>query len=95
MVLEAIDVFLSAGAKAVRSVNTQLIELFWSIGHGILTQQELQGWGGGVIKRLAEDLRSEFPDMKGRSARNLQYMTTFAGAWIGVPIAQQAVFGTG
>jgi predicted nuclease of restriction endonuclease-like (RecB) superfamily len=80
----------SARAKAVRTVNTQLIELYWSIGHGILVQQELQGWGSGVIRRLAEDLRAEFPDMKGFSARNLQYMTTFAGSWTKAPIAQQA-----
>lgn len=61
-----------ARAKAVRTVNTQLIELYWSIGHGILIQQELHGWGSGVAKRLAEDLRAEFPDMNGLSARNLQ-----------------------
>ena len=79
-----------ARAKAVRTVNTQLIELYWSIGHDILLQQEQQGWGSGVIRRIAEDLRAEFPDMKGLSARNLQYMTTFAGAWAKAPIAQQA-----
>lgn len=72
----------------MRTVNTQLIELYWSIGHGIAVQQEQQGWGSGVIKRLAEDLRTEFPDMKGLSARNLQYMTTFAGAWTRGPIGQ-------
>ena len=42
-------------------MNTQLIELYWSIGHEILAQQETQRWGSGVITRLATDLRAEFP----------------------------------
>jgi predicted nuclease of restriction endonuclease-like (RecB) superfamily len=81
----------AARAKALRTVNTQLIELYWSIGNDVSAQQDSQGWGSGVIKRLAEDLRAEFPEMKGFSPRNLQYMTTFAKAWSGTSIAQQAV----
>ncbi|TQS88914.1 DUF1016 domain-containing protein [Arthrobacter sp. TS-15] len=81
----------AARIKALRTVNTQLIELYWTIGQGVRLQQERQGWGSGVIKRLSEDLRREFPEMKGLSPRNIQYMTTFAGAWQEGPIAQQAV----
>jgi len=81
----------SARTAALRTVNTQLIELYWTIGDAVRTQQERQGWGSGVIKRLAEDLRAEFPEMKGFSPRNLQYMTTFANAWTGSAIAQQSV----
>ncbi|WP_129545614.1 DUF1016 N-terminal domain-containing protein [Arthrobacter dokdonensis] len=39
----------SAQAQARRSVNTQLIGLYWSIGRDILTRQEMDGWGSGVI----------------------------------------------
>ncbi len=34
-----------------------------------------------MIERLAQDLRSAFPDMKGFSPRNLKYMRAFAEAW--------------
>jgi hypothetical protein len=34
-----------------------------------------------VIERLAADLRREFPDMRGLSARNLRYLREFARAW--------------
>jgi hypothetical protein len=44
-------------------------------------RQESQGWGSRVINRLANDLRASFPDMKGLSARNLQYMTTMVRFW--------------
>lgn len=46
----------SAQLQAQRSVNTQLIELYWMIGNEILRQQEQQAWGSGVVGRLA-DLR--------------------------------------
>jgi predicted nuclease of restriction endonuclease-like (RecB) superfamily len=62
-------------------VNTQLIDLYWSIGRTILERQATDGWGSGVIGRLAEDLGAEFPDMTGLSRSNLQYMRSFAGAW--------------
>jgi predicted nuclease of restriction endonuclease-like (RecB) superfamily len=61
-------------AQAVRSVNSQLIGLYWSIGRDILQRQDAEGWGSGVNARLGEDLRAEFPEMKGFSRRNLQYM---------------------
>jgi hypothetical protein len=52
----------AARTKALRTVNTQLIELYWSTGQAVRVQQEQQGWGSQVIKRLSEDLRKEFPD---------------------------------
>ncbi|MDN3935606.1 PDDEXK nuclease domain-containing protein [Arthrobacter sp. YD4] len=80
----------SARITALRTVNTQLIELYWSIGRTILERQEAESWGSGVIGRLADDLRSEFPDMKGLSRSNLFYMRGFAAAWTD-PIVQQPV----
>jgi predicted nuclease of restriction endonuclease-like (RecB) superfamily len=80
----------SAQTQARRTINTQLISMYWSIGRDILTRQEQDGWGSGVIGRLAQDLRTEFPDMKGLSRSNLFYMRGFAAAWP-EPIVQQAV----
>ena len=70
-----------ARITAQRRVNTELISLYWGIGQQILAHQDNQGWGAGVIRRLAEDLRTEFPMMKGFSQRNLQYMRTMTSAW--------------
>ncbi|BCW77895.1 PDDEXK nuclease domain-containing protein [Arthrobacter sp. NicSoilB11] len=73
----------AARAKALRAVNTQAIALNWVIGKTILERQETEGWGSGVIGRLADDLRAEFPEMTGLSRSNLQYMRSFAEAWPG------------
>jgi predicted nuclease of restriction endonuclease-like (RecB) superfamily len=80
----------AARTQAIRAVNTQLIGLYWSIGKTILERQEVEQWGSGVIGRLADDLRAEFPEMKGLSRSNLFYMRGFAAAWPD-SIVQQAV----
>ena len=59
--------------------------------HDILQRQAEQGWGARVIDRLARDLRTAFPDMKGFSPRNLTYLRAFAEAWPEVSIVQQVV----
>lgn len=86
-----IDQVHGAQLKAQRTVNTQLIELYWIIGNEILRQQQSQAWGSGVVNRLAADLRAEFPAMTGLSRRNLMYMRSFAAEWAGSSIVQQAV----
>lgn len=70
-----------ARVQAQRTVNTLVIELYWSLGKDILARQDQHGWGSGVVVRLAADLRLAFPDIKGLSARNLQYMTSMVRAW--------------
>jgi len=62
-----------AQARAIVAVNTEMITLYWRIGRDIIDRQTTQGWGKGIIPKLAADLRAEFPDVKGFSARNLGY----------------------
>lgn len=71
----------SSQQRATLAVNCGLVQLYWQIGSDILTRQSEQGWGAKVIERLAHDLRTAFPEMKGFSTRNLKYMRAFAEAW--------------
>ncbi|MBK7780822.1 MAG: DUF1016 family protein [Ardenticatenia bacterium] len=71
----------AAQQRATLAVNRELVLLYWQIGRDILARQGMEGWGAKVIERLAQDLRSAFPDMKGFSPRNLKYMRAFAEAW--------------
>jgi predicted nuclease of restriction endonuclease-like (RecB) superfamily len=71
----------AAQQRATLAVNGELVLLYWQIGRDILARQAEQGWGAKVIDRLAKDLRSAFPEMKGFSPRNLKYMRAFADAW--------------
>lgn len=81
----------SAQQRAVRSVNRELVLLYWQIGRDILERQKAQGWGAKVIDQLAHDLTAAFPDMKGFSRRNLLYMRSFAEEWPDLEFVQQAV----
>ena len=81
----------TARLRAAVAVNQELILLYWSIGRDILARQSVEGWGARVIDRLAADLRRDFPDMTGLSARNLKYMRAFAEAYPDEAIVQQAV----
>lgn len=81
----------NAQLRASLAVNRELVLLYWQIGREILTRQARESWGTKVIDRLAADLKSAFPQMKGFSPRNLKYMRAFAEAWPEEPIVQQLV----
>lgn len=63
--------------KAALSANAELILLYWDIGRMIASRQKKEGWGAGVIPRLAEDLKNELPEVKGFSERNINRMLRF------------------
>ncbi len=75
--------------RAALAVNRELVLLYWGIGKEILARQKAEGWGTKVIERLAKDLRSEFPHMKGFSRTNLLYMRAFSEAWPEEAIVQR------
>lgn len=79
----------SAQIKAALSVNRELVLLYWQIGREILERQKAEGWGAKVIEQISKDLRSEFPEMKGFSSRNLKYMRKFAEVFSDEEFVQQ------
>ncbi len=71
----------SAQGRALRVVNREMLQLYWTIGRIILERQEASKWGEKVIERLSDDLRSAFPGVRGFARSNLEYMRRFAAAW--------------
>ena len=63
--------------RAVMSANAEMIRMYWDIGRMIAARQEAEGWGAAVIPRLAVDLRSDMPAVKGFSERNMRRMIQF------------------
>ena len=66
-----------AQTSAMLAVNAELIRLYWEIGSLIDARQNKEGWGAGVIPRLARDLHNELPEEKGFSERNIKRMLAF------------------
>jgi predicted nuclease of restriction endonuclease-like (RecB) superfamily len=85
------DRIRTARLRAITSVNQELVLLYWGIGRDILDRQAVEGWGARIIDRLADDLRRDFPESSGFSARNLKYMRAFAEAYPDRNFVQQVV----
>jgi len=62
---------------ALKSVNKELINLYWDIGKSIVAKQEKLGWGKSIVETLAGDLQKEFPGIHGFSSANLWRMRNF------------------
>jgi len=54
-----------------------LIQLYWDIGREIIQRQEREGWGKGIVDRLAADIQRAFPGLQGFSSVNVWRMRAF------------------
>lgn len=78
--------------KAAVKVNSELISLYWSMGKDIVGKQEKAKWGDKFLTQLSRDLKEEFPDMKGFSKRNLEFIRQWYLFYNqNISIAKQAV----
>ncbi|MGL6196917.1 MAG: PDDEXK nuclease domain-containing protein [Thermoguttaceae bacterium] len=78
----------TAQYKAVLGVNREMIILYWNIGKVIIENSK---WGNKFVENLARDIKSEFPNAKGYSVRNLKYMQKFAEEYPDFEIVQRTV----
>jgi predicted nuclease of restriction endonuclease-like (RecB) superfamily len=72
--------------RAALSANAEMIAMYWDIGRMIAARQKEEGWGAGIIPRLAADLKSELPEEKGFSERNIKRMLRFFQEYSETPI---------
>ena len=81
----------AARTRAVLAVHAEQIDLYLDIGRSILDKQAEDGWGKGVVEKLATDLRRTFPDVKGFSVANLRHMRKLAEICAGDEYLSQLV----
>lgn len=67
-----------AQVKLIVAANTQMLFHYWKLGHFIRYYQTRLGWGGKVINKISQSIKTNYPEKKGYSARNLTYMCQFA-----------------
>ena len=70
-----------AQVRLITAANAQMLFHYWKMGSYILYHQNLHGWGGKIIKKLAQAIRFNYPEKKGYSIRNLAYMCQFARSY--------------
>ncbi|MHC4945186.1 MAG: PDDEXK nuclease domain-containing protein [Planctomycetota bacterium] len=71
----------SAQYAALRTVNKELLSLYWDIGRMIVERQKGKTWGKSVVERLAADLQKAFPGVRGFSGQNLWRMKSLYEAY--------------
>jgi predicted nuclease of restriction endonuclease-like (RecB) superfamily len=63
--------------KIASTVNSALIMFYWELGEMISVKQKETKWGSKFIEQMANDLKKEFPSLKGFSRTNLFYIRKF------------------
>ncbi len=81
----------NARNNALKSVNIELIKLYWNIGSYIKQKLLESQWGEKTIDQLASYLSSSGPDYKGFNRRNLYRMKQFYDAYADNPIVSPLV----
>lgn len=79
----------TAQVRAFMASNAEMLHLYWDIGRMLVQRQAREGWGAGVLRRLAADLHNELPEQKGFSERNLKLMTQFFREYPHFPAIRQ------
>jgi predicted nuclease of restriction endonuclease-like (RecB) superfamily len=74
---DIIQLVKQARANALRAVNTELINLYWSIGEYISKKIEQSEWGESVVTELAKFIQTNEPEIKGFSDKNIWRMKQF------------------
>jgi len=70
-----------AQIKASIKVNEELLRLYWELAQMIVAKQKESNWGDNFIEQISNDLKIEFPNMKGFSKTNLLYMKKWYLFW--------------
>lgn len=74
---EVVNLIKKSRFAALQAVNSELINLYWQIGEYISRRVESESWGKAVVAQLAEYLKTNEPELKGFSDKNLWRMKQF------------------
>lgn len=74
---EIIKLIKNARINALRAVNTELINLYWTIGEYVFKKIAFSDWGDSVVTELSTFIRENEPDIKGFSDKNIWRMKQF------------------
>jgi predicted nuclease of restriction endonuclease-like (RecB) superfamily len=74
---EVVRMIHNARYNAIKSVNAELVKLYWSIGEYISGKVSSAEWGDAVVDNLADYIRDRYPEYKGFTRRGLYRMRQF------------------
>lgn len=66
-----------AQKKAIYAANEEMLTMYWDIGRLLSESQKQIGWGNNALEQLSNDLKNDYPKVKGFSPRNCRCMIQF------------------
>ncbi|MDB5818462.1 MAG: hypothetical protein JWQ11_2102 [Rhizobacter sp.] len=75
--IEVVGLIDQARHRALQSVNTQLVDLYWAVGRYISRKLAAAEWRDAVVHQLAEHIALTVPGQRGFSAQNMWRMRQF------------------
>ena len=78
---EVLDIILQHQSRATAAVNEELLLTAWHVGGYVSAKRKSEEWGSKVVTQLSEYIRTQRPDVKGYSRRNIYNMVTFYDAY--------------
>jgi len=64
-------------SRALQTVNNETLLICWKVGKFVSERLKNSDWGSKVVTQLSEYLRTQAPDLKGYSRRNIYNMVNF------------------
>lgn len=74
---EIVNIIIRHRSLASQSVNEESLMSAWHVGAFISSKLKSEEWGSKVVTQLSEYIRSQYPDLKGYSRRNIYNMVMF------------------
>lgn len=68
-------------ARALRSVNNEVLSLYYGVGRYVSENSRHGMWGKGAIKAISEQLQKEVPGLTGFGVSNIRNMRQFYEEW--------------
>jgi len=76
-----ISLIEQARQNALKSVNAELIKLYWNVGEYLSIESAKSSWGDSFIDETAKYLKENCPEIKGFTRRGLYRMRQFYEAY--------------
>jgi len=72
-----ISMIVKAKENTLISINTELIKLYWNVGEYLYNECTRSSWGDAFIDTLADQIKENYPEIKGFNRRGLYRMRQF------------------
>lgn len=75
--LQIVKLIQTTRYRALSSINSELVNLYWQVGQSVSMRLETATWGDGMVAELAEYIKKHHPEIKGFDKKNLYRICKF------------------